>query len=164
MRRLPQLCGALTAAVIGLSTLALPAVAHTGPIALSCAGTAEVSPGLTVLGDKNFIWQISTRCDADGDPSTLEATLSATGTGFGRCGSTTAASGVGEVEFDDGHRIELSNIAWPILPVVSGNHDNGVGDGNQDGTFSALVHMSGESDCLAEGATWFDVTIEALLD
>lgn len=163
MRRPSQLCGALTAAVIGLATLAPPAVAHEGPVVLRCIGTADVSPGLTVLVDKHFTWWISTGCDADGDHSTLEATLSATGTGFGRCGWTTAG-GVGQVAFVDGHTIELSNIAWPILPVVSGNHDNGAGDGNQDGMFSALVHMSGESDCLAEGATSFDVTIEALLD
>lgn len=165
----------LSAAALAVAMLVVPASAHNAPVALTCIGTADVQAtdtqhgtdngtGLTALSDKWFNWQIEVDCSTDADSNTIEATLKASGTGaFGRCGASTASGGSGTVTFTDGHTTELSNIGWTsagTVLAVTGNHDNGKGDGNEDGILHATVQASGGDECLAEpGARKFDVNI-----
>lgn len=174
MKRLTKIYSVISAAMVGAAMLVVPAGAeHTPPLVVTCLnGDANVQTdtgvGLTVLASAVFEWDITGRCDTDGDGQD-DATLSADGyfadgaKAEGRCGQSTASGGKGTITFDDPHTpnpVTLTNIGWVSagsVLEVTGNHDHG-----GTGILTATVQASPQpSDaCLASpGAKKFAVTI-----
>lgn len=180
MKRRTKLYSIISAAMLGAAMLAVPATAHEAPQVADCIGTADVKEignedtGLSVFTDRHFTWEITVGCDLDGNPlDAPEATLHASGTGFGRCGASTASGGTGTVTYtgETDHDTDLLNIGWTsggTVLHVTGDHDNSQGDGADHGDINAEVQAGGSgTTCLDDsdggGAKVFNVNIAAVL-
>lgn len=177
MRKLPRRFSVTSAALLAATALVVPAGAHTA-LAVTCLGgeanvTADDGNGLTVLEDKDFEWDITVRCDTDGDGQN-DATLEADGKWVngakanGRCGKSTASGGRGTITFDHPHApnpVTLTNVGWVsagFVLVVTGNHDHQPGTGTLIAT--GQMNPQPRDACLAEpGAKKFFVTLPLAL-
>jgi hypothetical protein len=140
------------------------AQAATTPASGTCDGVATVSPGLFAPGfgpSQTFDWTLETECEVVSSDGVETFTLTASGTGTGFCGASTAEGGTGTLHnAATGQTITLTNIGWVSggsVLLVSGNHDGG-----GQGEFQAQVEAQGGSDCTTPaGATEFLVAIVA---